>query len=75
MQEDSTIDPSLCETQKEMEFEFVSISDGKETVAKAANVLFNKYYLDGDTEKPFLTDADLSEALENLGWFFLLLFL
>lgn len=33
-----------------MAFEFVSISDGKEAVTKAANVLFKKYYLDEDTE-------------------------
>ncbi|KAK1418203.1 hypothetical protein QVD17_27346 [Tagetes erecta] len=64
--EDSKIDPILSKTQLKIEFEFVSISDGKEAVAKAANVLYNKYYLDGDTEKPFFTEADLSEALENL---------
>ncbi|KAI3828013.1 hypothetical protein L1987_02103 [Smallanthus sonchifolius] len=63
--EDSKIDPIFTKTQ--MQFEFVSISDGKEAVAKAANLLFNKYYLDGDTEKPFFTEADLSNALKTLG--------
>ncbi|KAF5769105.1 putative dehydrodolichyl diphosphate synthase complex subunit Nus1 [Helianthus annuus] len=54
--------------KKWMDFEFVSISDGKEAVAKAANVLFKKYYVDEeDSEKPFFTETHLTEALKTLG--------
>lgn len=65
MKEESKNDSGFC--KKQMAFEFVSSSDGKAAVAKAANVLFKKYYLDGDTEKPFFTEAYLSDALKNLG--------
>lgn len=50
-----------------MEFEFVSLVDGKEAVAKAANLLFKKYYADEDSEKPFFTETYLTEALKTLG--------
>lgn len=63
--DDSRTDP--IHSKKQMDFEFVSISDGKEAVAKAANVLFKKYYLDGDTEKPFFTETYLTDALKTLG--------
>ena len=53
--------------KKRMDFEFVSISDGKEAVAKAANLLFKKYYVDGNSEKPFFTETYLTEALRTLG--------
>lgn len=53
--------------KKRMDFEFVSISDGKEAVAKAANLLFKKYYVDGDSEAPFFTETYLTEALKTLG--------
>ncbi|XP_024960134.1 dehydrodolichyl diphosphate synthase complex subunit nus1-like isoform X2 [Cynara cardunculus var. scolymus] len=62
--DDSVTDP--IDSKKQMDFEFVSISDGKEAVAKAANVLFKKYYLDGDTEKPFFTETYLNDALKAL---------
>lgn len=51
----------------EKKIEFVSVSDGKEAVAKAANLLFTKYYLDSKMEKPVLTEFHLTEALEALG--------
>lgn len=51
----------------EKHIEFVTISDGKEAIAKAANLLFTKYYLDSKQEKPVLTESDLSEALKTLG--------
>nr|XP_043629360.1 dehydrodolichyl diphosphate synthase complex subunit nus1-like [Erigeron canadensis] len=54
--------------KKKMDFEFVSISDGKEAVAKAANLLFKMYYLGEDTEKPFFTETYLSAALKTLGY-------
>uniref|UniRef100_A0A251TM60 ditrans,polycis-polyprenyl diphosphate synthase [(2E,6E)-farnesyldiphosphate specific] n=2 Tax=Helianthus annuus TaxID=4232 RepID=A0A251TM60_HELAN len=54
-------------SKKRMDFEFVSITDGKEAVAKAANLLFKKYYVDGDSEKPFFTEAHLTDALKTLG--------
>lgn len=57
--------------KKRMDFEFVSISDGKEAVAKAANLLFKKYYVDGDSEAPFFTETYLTEALKTLGLLFL----
>ncbi|XP_071689007.1 uncharacterized protein [Rutidosis leptorrhynchoides] len=53
--------------KKRMDFEFVSITDGKEAVAKAANLLFEKYYVNGDSEKPFFTETHLTEALKTLG--------
>ncbi|KAJ9537833.1 hypothetical protein OSB04_030566 [Centaurea solstitialis] len=62
---DSTAVPLLSE--KRMDFEFVSISDGKEAVAKAANLLLKKYYSDGESEKPFFTETHLTEALRTLG--------
>ncbi|XP_076897513.1 uncharacterized protein LOC143550808 isoform X4 [Bidens hawaiensis] len=58
-------DPLL--DSKRMEIEFVSLSDGKEAVAKAANLLFKKYYADSDSEKPFFTETHLTEALKTLG--------
>ncbi|KAL8234770.1 hypothetical protein R6Q59_020870 [Mikania micrantha] len=63
--QNSVSDPLL--SKKKMSFEFVSISDGKEAVAKAANLLFKKYYTDGDSEKPFFTETHLTEALKTLG--------
>uniref|UniRef100_A0A384WDV7 ditrans,polycis-polyprenyl diphosphate synthase [(2E,6E)-farnesyldiphosphate specific] n=1 Tax=Parthenium argentatum TaxID=35935 RepID=A0A384WDV7_PARAR len=54
-------------SKKRMDFEFVSITDGKEAVAKAANLLFKKYYVDEDSEKPFFTETHLTEALKTLG--------
>ncbi|XP_024979472.1 dehydrodolichyl diphosphate synthase complex subunit nus1-like isoform X1 [Cynara cardunculus var. scolymus] len=54
-------------SKKRMDFEFVSITDGKEAVAKAANLLFKKYYVDADSEKPFFTETYLTEALRTLG--------
>ncbi|KAJ0703628.1 putative dehydrodolichyl diphosphate synthase complex subunit Nus1 [Helianthus annuus] len=57
--------------KKRMDFELVSITDGKEAVAKAANVLFKKYYVDEeDSEKPFFTETHLTEALKTLGLLF-----
>lgn len=53
--------------KKQMDFEFVSIIDGKETVAKAANLLYKKYYSDANSEKPFFTEFHLTEALRILG--------
>ncbi|KAK1417453.1 hypothetical protein QVD17_26580 [Tagetes erecta] len=63
---DLVSDPLLSE--KRMDFEFVSISDGKEAVARAANLLFKKYYVDDDSEKPFFTETHLTEALKTLGY-------
>ncbi|KAL4581256.1 hypothetical protein LXL04_017466 [Taraxacum kok-saghyz] len=63
--DDSELDALL--NIKQIAFEFVSSSDGKEAVAKAANVLFKKYYSDGDTEKPFFTESYLTDALKTLG--------
>lgn len=60
--------------KRKMDFEFVSIVDGKETVAKAANLLYKKYYSDPNSEKPFFTETYLTEALRILGIFFLFYF-
>nr|GEZ28302.1 dehydrodolichyl diphosphate synthase complex subunit nus1 [Tanacetum cinerariifolium] len=54
-------------SKKQMEFEFVSLIDGKEAVAKAANLLFKNYYADEDSEKPLFTETYLTEALRTLG--------
>lgn len=54
-------------TKRLMDFEFVSITDGKEAVAKAANLLYKKYYSDENSEKPFFTETYLTEALRILG--------
>ncbi|KAI7748077.1 hypothetical protein M8C21_012866 [Ambrosia artemisiifolia] len=63
--DNTTADPLM--SKKRMDFEFVSITDGKEAVAKAANLLFKEYYVDGDSEKPFFTETHLTEALKSLG--------
>ncbi|KAL0419652.1 UNVERIFIED_CONTAM: hypothetical protein Sradi_1378700 [Sesamum radiatum] len=52
----TTGDPLL--EQKNMSLEVISFSDGKHEVTKAANVLLKKHYLNGNTEKPNLTEAD-----------------
>lgn len=53
--------------------EFASISDGKEAVAKAANVLFIKYFKSADSggcqEEPIFTEHDMTEALKAVGLF------
>lgn len=72
MQENLASDSFL--DKKRMEIEYVSLSDGKEAVAKAANLLFKKYYADADSEKPFFTETHLTEALKTLGLFFFRVF-
>uniref|UniRef100_A0A5B7APY0 ditrans,polycis-polyprenyl diphosphate synthase [(2E,6E)-farnesyldiphosphate specific] n=1 Tax=Davidia involucrata TaxID=16924 RepID=A0A5B7APY0_DAVIN len=52
--------------KKHVTLEFASFSDGKEAVAKAANLLFAKYYL-GDQEQPIFTESHLAEALRAIG--------
>lgn len=66
LSEDSKNAPLL--NKRQMEFEFVSLIDGKEAVAKAANLLFKKYYADEHSEKPFFTETYLTEALKTLGY-------
>ena len=54
-----------------MTLEFVAFSDGKEAVAKAANLLFRKHMtsadLDGDQEERIFTEAQMAEALKAIG--------
>ncbi|KAI9180441.1 hypothetical protein LWI28_004845 [Acer negundo] len=56
---------------KHITLEFASSSDGKEAVAKAANILFMKYLQSGDSgkseEESFFTEAHLTEALRAVG--------
>ncbi|KAL6517283.1 hypothetical protein OROMI_032984 [Orobanche minor] len=51
---------------KFMSLEVISFSDSKDAVAKAANFLLKKHYLDAN-EKPQLTEPDMADALEAMG--------
>ncbi|KAL6965216.1 ditrans,polycis-polyprenyl diphosphate synthase [(2E,6E)-farnesyl], partial [Sarracenia purpurea var. burkii] len=53
--------------QQQIHLEFASYSDGKEAVAKAANLLFVKYYLGRDQEEPIFTESHIAEALGTVG--------
>uniref|UniRef100_A0A2N9IKS3 ditrans,polycis-polyprenyl diphosphate synthase [(2E,6E)-farnesyldiphosphate specific] n=1 Tax=Fagus sylvatica TaxID=28930 RepID=A0A2N9IKS3_FAGSY len=57
--------------QKHMMLEFASFSDGKEAVAKAANLLFVKYLTSansgGDQEEEVFTELHMTEALRAVG--------
>ncbi|KAF8405201.1 hypothetical protein HHK36_010101 [Tetracentron sinense] len=59
--------------QKHVILEFVSISDGKEGVAKAANFLCSKYLkpasLGGNQEELVFTEPNLTRALSAVGLF------
>ncbi|KAF5177338.1 Glucan endo-1,3-beta-glucosidase [Thalictrum thalictroides] len=53
-----------------MTLEFISFSDGKEGVARAASFLCTKYLEDSDFEekdKPFFTEANMGKALTAVG--------
>ncbi|KHG20634.1 Nogo-B receptor [Gossypium arboreum] len=54
-----------------MTLEFASFSDGKEAVAKAANVLFMKYLKSGSTSsyqgEQIFTESQMGEALKTVG--------
>ncbi|KAH1063503.1 hypothetical protein J1N35_028490 [Gossypium stocksii] len=56
--------------QQYMTLEFVSFSDGKEAVAKAANVLFMKYskyvMTDQNQKEKIFTESQMSEALKTV---------
>ncbi|PPS20232.1 hypothetical protein GOBAR_AA00358 [Gossypium barbadense] len=56
--------------QQHMTLEFVSFSDGKEAVAKAANVLFMKYSKSGVTDQnqkeKIFTESQMTEALKTV---------
>lgn len=57
--------------KKLITLEFTSLSDGKEAVVKAANVLFQSYLKLGDSgrtqEEQIFTEAHMSEALRAIG--------
>lgn len=55
-------------TKKYLDLEFISFSDGKEAVAKAANYLFVKHYATSGKEKPNFTEPQMAEALAAIGW-------
>lgn len=57
--------------RKHITLEFASYSDGKEALAKAANLLFAKYISDGDQKDQIFTELQLNEALKSVGLFFL----
>lgn len=69
MQEQETIKNDPLLDQKLINLEFASYSDGKNAVAKSANLLFVKYYLGGDQKVPIFTESQLTEALKTAGWF------
>ncbi|XP_051147469.1 uncharacterized protein LOC127262700 [Andrographis paniculata] len=54
--------------QKYMSMEVISYSDGKHAVAKAANVLLKKYYLNSNSDRPKLTEADMTSVLGEIGY-------
>ncbi|CAI9104488.1 OLC1v1003174C5 [Oldenlandia corymbosa var. corymbosa] len=54
-------------TDRNLTLEFVSFSDGKEAVVKAANYLFTKHYTNGDKEKTDFTEPQMGEALAAIG--------
>lgn len=59
--------------QQHMTLEFASYSDGKEAVAKAANLLFAKYLKSanssGDQEERIFTELHMTESLRAVGLF------
>lgn len=68
--EDSYDEDALV-NQQGFTLEFASFSDGKEAVAKAANVLFSKYSkcngYEMNHEDQMFTEADMTEALKASG--------
>jgi ditrans,polycis-polyprenyl diphosphate synthase len=67
-EEQETIKNDPLLDQKLINLEFASYSDGKNAVAKSANVLFVKYYLGGDQKVPIFTESHLAEALKTAGY-------
>ncbi|CAI9769896.1 unnamed protein product [Fraxinus pennsylvanica] len=65
VQETNAIGPLF--RQKYMNAELISFSDGKETVAKAANFLFEKHYSSSKAEKLNLIESDMAKALTYIG--------
>ncbi|CAI0377249.1 unnamed protein product [Linum tenue] len=57
----------LMEKPKCMALEFASVSDGKEGVVKAANLLFAEYKELGNRDEQFFTEAKIGEALRAVG--------
>lgn len=57
--------------QKNITLEFCSFSDGREAVAKAANVLFVQYTDLGtfgrEQEEPLFTEPQMAKALRTVG--------
>ncbi|CAA6657573.1 unnamed protein product [Spirodela intermedia] len=64
-------DSSPLSNQDKMSLEFLSYSDGKEAIAKAASFLCSKYLEDnnlmGETREPVLSESDIAEALRIVG--------
>lgn len=64
-------DEDVLVNQKGFTLEFASFSDGKEAVAKAANVLISKYSKSNgyemNQEDQNFTEADMTEALKAVG--------
>lgn len=62
---------NLLLDHKHITLEFASFPDGKEAVAKAANLLFMKYVKLGGSgkieEEKIFTEAHMSEALRAVG--------
>ncbi|XP_012069738.1 dehydrodolichyl diphosphate synthase complex subunit NUS1 isoform X2 [Jatropha curcas] len=68
---EEAIEKDLPLDQNHMTLEFVSISDGKEAITRAANLLFMKYLKlantgGADLEEQFFTEAHMDEALKAL---------
>ncbi|KAL1554247.1 ditrans,polycis-polyprenyl diphosphate synthase [Salvia divinorum] len=54
--------------QKYLNLEVISFTDGKHAVARAANFLLKKHYLNADAEIPELTESDMADALAEIGY-------
>lgn len=73
MQEASTTASPLLDKEP-MTLEFVSSSNGKEAIAQAANYIFTSYYMCGYQKDQPCTESHIDEALEAIGFYFLLSF-
>lgn len=69
MQESGENDPLV--DHNHMTLEFISCSDGKEAVTKAANLVFMKYMkstkLAGKQDEQIFTETHMAEALKAIG--------
>eukprot|EP00257_Ricinus_communis_P016480 XP_015574656.1 dehydrodolichyl diphosphate synthase complex subunit NUS1 isoform X1 [Ricinus communis] len=71
IQLEEAVEKDLPLDHKHMTLEFASVSDGKEAIAKAANLLFMNYMKSAKTnigQEEVITEAHMDEALRTLGY-------